>query len=187
MESLETILARGRVIKRRLEHDHDQRMQSFVTDIPSLPNFVRNTLGSRIIHASFFEADEIGNQPLITHDIMITASATSARHWHFGYQRTLTQCPRGQIAPTFYRFYLVPAKNPAPVHNFNKFARRIAATQRRLEKNAAVPALERISFARLKPSPRGNDFGFCLDYIQICQDESSEIPMEFLRFVSSLT
>lgn len=186
MESLEAILARGKVTRRRLEHEHNQRMQSFVTDIPGLSSFVGNILSSRIIHASFFEVDEIGEQPVITHDVMITASATSPKHWHFGYQRTLTQCPHGKIAPTYYRFYLVPATNPAPVHNFGKFARRITATQRRLVKNATVPAHERISFARLKPSPRGNDFGFCLDFVRICHDESSEIPIEFLRFVSSL-
>ncbi|MBI5077141.1 hypothetical protein HZB94_02055 [Candidatus Falkowbacteria bacterium] len=186
MESLVRILERGQVVRKNLAKHHNSRMRSFVTDVPGLPAFVRSALNTQMINASFFEVDEISSSPFRTHDVMVALSASSVRNWHFGYQRTLIGGSQGQLFPEYYRFYLVPTRNPTPVMNFRKFARRIALTQRRVINGQALSPLEKVSFARLRPHERGREYGFCLDYVHIRNDEASEVPTEFMNFVSCL-
>lgn len=186
MESLDKILKHGRVVRKNLARDHNHRLREFIIEVPGLGSFLRSTLNTRIIDASFFEVDEVVASSFATHDVMVALSASHARNWHFGYQRTLTGHSQSELLSTFYRFYLVPAKNPVPVMNFRKFARRVAFAQRQISNQKAVAPLERISFARLRPHERCQECGFRIDYIRICHDEASDIPVEFMKYVSSL-
>jgi hypothetical protein len=187
MEDLDKVLKRGNVTKKNLARDNNQRMRSFMTEVPGLSAFVRRALNASIIHANFFEIDELNASPFQTHDVMLTRSRTAPRYWHFGYQRTLVGEPHGLLAPDCYRFYLVPARHPCPVVNIRKFARRLAIAHRKILKEGRLPPAERISFAKMKLQKTERAFSFQLDCAYICNDdEATDVPSEFLKFVSEL-